>query len=63
LIAIAGAPRIARCEQSMARHVLPLFERGALRAVVDRAFPLAQAGDAHAYIASEASFGKVVLAV
>jgi putative PIG3 family NAD(P)H quinone oxidoreductase len=48
--------------QQMARHLMPLFQGGALRAVVDRVFPLAQAADAHAYVASNASFGKVVLA-
>jgi putative PIG3 family NAD(P)H quinone oxidoreductase len=49
--------------QQLARHLMPLFERGALRAVVDRVLPLAQAGEAHAYLASNESFGKVVLAV
>jgi len=49
--------------QQLARHLMPLFERGALRAVVDRVLPLAQAGEAHAYVASNDSFGKVVLSV
>jgi putative PIG3 family NAD(P)H quinone oxidoreductase len=49
--------------QKLGRHVTPLLARGALEPVVDRAFPLAQAGDAHAYMASNASFGKIVLAV
>ena len=49
--------------QQLARHLMPLFERGALRAIVDRVLPLAQAGDAHAYVASNESFGKVVLSV
>jgi NADPH:quinone reductase-like Zn-dependent oxidoreductase len=42
---------------------MPLFERGTLRAVVDRVLPLAQAGEAHAHLASNDSFGKVVLSV
>ena len=49
--------------QQLARHLMPLFERGTLRAIVDRVLPLAQAGEAHAYLASNESFGKVVLAV
>ena len=49
--------------QQLARHLMPLFERGTLRAIVDRVLPLAQAGEAHAYLASNESFGKVVLSV
>lgn len=39
------------------RHV----ERGAVRPVVDRVFPLEQAADAHRYLESGQVFGKVVL--
>jgi NADPH:quinone reductase len=46
-----------------ARHLVPLFARGELRAVVDRVFPLADAAAAHAYVASNDGFGKVVLEV
>lgn len=46
-----------------ARQVVPLVARGALKASVDRVLPLAQAGQAHAYVAENASFGKVVLSV
>jgi NADPH2:quinone reductase len=35
--------------------------RGALRVVIDRTFPLREAGAAHAYIESRAAFGRVVL--
>jgi NADPH2:quinone reductase len=49
--------------QQLARHLAPLFARGALRPVVDRVLPLAQAAAAHAHVASNAGFGKVVLAV
>lgn len=45
------------------RHVLPLLARGAVKPVVDRTFPLNQAGDAHAHMASNRSFGKIVLVV
>ena len=49
--------------QQLARHLMPLFARGALRPVVDRVLPLARAAEAHAYLASNDTFGKVVLSV
>jgi putative PIG3 family NAD(P)H quinone oxidoreductase len=49
--------------QTLAKNISPLFAAGALRAVVDRIFPLEKVAEAHAYVASNASFGKVVLAV
>lgn len=47
--------------QAFSRHLVPLFESGALRPVVDRVFPLERAADAHAYVATNDGFGKVVL--
>jgi putative PIG3 family NAD(P)H quinone oxidoreductase len=47
--------------RAFATQVVPLFERGTLRPVVDRVFPLTAIADAHAYLESNASFGKVVL--
>jgi len=47
--------------QIFARHVVPLLARHVLRPVIDRIFPLANAGDAHAYLAQNDAFGKVVL--
>lgn len=35
--------------------------KGELRVVIDRAFPLSRAGDAHAYIESRRAFGRVLL--
>jgi putative PIG3 family NAD(P)H quinone oxidoreductase len=42
---------------------LEAFESGALRPVVDRIFPLAQAGDAHRAMEASGNFGKIVLSV
>jgi putative PIG3 family NAD(P)H quinone oxidoreductase len=42
-------------------HVVPLLARGAVKPIVDRTFPLADAGAAHAYMASNEGFGKIVL--
>ena len=45
------------------RHLVPLFASKKLRPVVDRVFPLADAGPAHAYVATNDGFGKGVLEV
>lgn len=47
--------------RAMLDAILRDLERGELRTVVDRSFPLAQAAAAHAYIESRAAFGRVVL--
>ena len=49
--------------RSFACHMLPFFVSGELHAVVDRIFPLARAAAAHAYVASNENFGKVILQV
>jgi NADPH2:quinone reductase len=49
--------------QLLARHLVPLFERGKLVPVVHQVLPMARAADAHALVASGNTFGKVVLAV
>ncbi len=49
-----------RARQMVARH-LDDVARGELRVVIDRAYPLAEAADAHAYLESRAAFGRVVL--
>ena len=43
--------------------VMPLFADETIRPIVDRVFPLDQAGDAHAYMETNANFGKIVLKV
>ena len=47
--------------QTFERHLVPLFATGALAPVVDKTFPLADAAGAHAYVATNDGFGKVVL--
>jgi NADPH:quinone reductase-like Zn-dependent oxidoreductase len=49
--------------KSLLHRIVPLFEKGALKAIVDRSFPLEQAADAHRHLESRSQFGKVVLAV
>ena len=43
--------------------LLPHFESGALRPVVDRTFPLAEAPAAQEFLAQRGAFGKLVLTV
>jgi NADPH2:quinone reductase len=45
------------------RNISPWLASGAVRPVIDRAFPLHEAALAHTYVASDASFGKVLLRV
>lgn len=47
--------------QQFQKELLPLFAEGKLRPVVDRTFPLAEATEAHRYVAGRQNFGKVVL--
>jgi NADPH:quinone reductase len=47
--------------QMLGHALSPLFASGALRSVVDRVLPLAKASEAHAYVAANEGFGKVVL--
>lgn len=49
--------------QMLAQRICPLFASGKLRAVVDGALPLAEAGKAHERMSSDASFGKILLEV
>lgn len=47
--------------RTFTREVIPLFERGLLRPIVDRVMPMDQVRDAHAAMESDATFGKLVL--
>lgn len=46
-----------------AAEVLPLFERGVLRPVIDRRFPLDDVADAHRHMEANANIGKILLDV
>jgi len=46
---------------AFARDVVPLFDAGTLRPTVDRVFALSEIGAAHERLASNETFGKVVL--
>lgn len=45
------------------RTILPLFQRKILKPVVDSVFDFKEAAKAHAYMESNANFGKVVLKI
>jgi NADPH:quinone reductase-like Zn-dependent oxidoreductase len=52
----------AHAVQAFAHDVVPLFDAGRLRAIVDRIFPAEEAADAFDHMASSGKFGKVLLA-
>ena len=47
----------------LSKSLCPWLSTGAVRPVIDRVFPLAEGAAAHAYVASDASFGKVLLQI
>jgi putative PIG3 family NAD(P)H quinone oxidoreductase len=53
----------ARLASAIEGHVWPWIASGAVKIPVDRVFPLASAGEAHAFLEQGAQFGKVVLEV
>jgi len=53
----------ARLASAIEEHVWPWIASGAVKIPVDRVFPLAGAGEAHAFLEQGAQFGKVVLDV
>jgi NADPH2:quinone reductase len=51
----------ARTARALERHVLPLFERGALRVPIAATFPLDAVGEAYERFTAGGKFGKIVL--
>jgi NADPH2:quinone reductase len=49
--------------RALERHIVPLLSRGAVRPVVDRVLPLAEAAEGHRLMQSNVTFGKIVLRV
>jgi NADPH2:quinone reductase len=49
--------------QRFIREMLPLFDNGALRPIVDSRYPLDRIVDAHHYMASNANTGKILIDV
>lgn len=52
-----------RAAELLERHVLPLVAAGRVKPVIDRVFGLEEAAAAHVHVASNTSFGKVMLAL
>ncbi len=53
----------ARATRLFAAHVVPLLERGMVRPVIDKIYPLAEVAASHERMESNESFGKIVLTV
>ena len=51
----------ARLARAVETHVWPWLEAGRMRPIIDRSFPLEQAGEAHQWLERGSQFGKVVL--
>lgn len=51
----------AAATRAFEKSVLPHIASGRVKVVVDRAYPLAEAAEAHRYMESNANFGKIVL--
>ena len=48
---------------ALVQHAFPKFEDGTFRPIIDNEFPLAEAGEAHAFMESNGNIGKVLLEV
>lgn len=56
-----SAEEALQCGERFAEQLLGELERGRLRPVIDRTFPLEKINDAHAYMLGNAQVGKIVL--
>ncbi len=53
----------AALTKDFSQKIFPYFEKKAIRPIVDRVFPLAQAGDAHQHMEDNQNTGKIILKV
>jgi NADPH:quinone reductase-like Zn-dependent oxidoreductase len=51
----------AHLARELEQKVWPLLESGAVKIVLDKSYPLAEAAEAHRYMESSAHMGKIVL--
>ena len=49
--------------QELLKKVWPLFETNEIEPIIDKTFRLSEAEEAHEYVASNQSIGKVLLTV
>lgn len=61
LLRLLGTESGMRVAARAMDRVLEVFRQRGFRVIVGRTYPLAQAGDAHAFLQSRAGMGKVVL--
>ena len=47
--------------QAFVQRIVPLLANGTVKPIVDRVFPIEEIGEAHAYMETNANFGKIVL--
>ena len=62
---MAGFSLFAQSPEAVAaawREILPLIVNGSVKPIVERVYPLAEAGDALRHLIEDRPFGKVVLA-
>lgn len=62
-MSIVSGPLFESTVASFQKEAIPWFEEGRLKPVIDRVYPLAQAGEAHQRMMDRALFGKLVLTV
>jgi putative PIG3 family NAD(P)H quinone oxidoreductase len=49
--------------QAFIDQIIPRIKSGNLKAVVDKVFPLKEAGEAHAHMEADSNFGKIILSL
>lgn len=59
---VRGSDERGELVKQFTREVLPMFDHGTLKPVVDRVFPMREIAEAHRVLEQNGAFGKVVLA-